>query len=101
MRDVLRSAAFLGRQLTADVLTRVARRIRPRVTVEEVEAATQVVEHIFKGKAAGEVVLSAEAQRMRDEVADTPPPEPEDEHAPPPPLRGSLEWRQRYGDSPR
>lgn len=94
MRDVLRAAAFLGRSVVADVLTRVACRVRPFEESEIVSDADRIV----MGARAGDVTLSEVARRMREEVAALPTFESEDDHAPPPPLRGSLEWRQRNGD---
>ncbi len=118
MRDVLRSAVFLGRSLASDLLLRTSQRLRPREE-KKPEWLTQVIadiaqeqtrrpsahgalfpDHVYPGKKPGDVTLSPKAQRMVDqantlEVA----PEREDPHAPPEPLRGSLAWRQRYGDS--
>jgi hypothetical protein len=98
MRNVLRSAAFLGRSFVAEVLTRVAARVRPDDDRSEHLDAV-IKDHIVsvssKGRRAGDVTLSSAAQRMREveEIADA-----EDEHVPPPPLKGSLEWRRAHGD---
>lgn len=85
MHTALRSAAFLGRSLLSDVLSRLAIRVRPFVP-DVTDDAPAV------GKRAGDVTLSAEAERMIREGAEPPSPRV-DEHAPEVPLKGSLRAR--------
>ncbi len=97
MRDVLRSAVFLGRSAVSDLLLRVSQQLRPREE-KRPEWLTQVIADI-ENKKPGDVTLSPKARRMIEEANNLEvAPEREDEHAPPEPLRGSLAWRQRYGD---
>ncbi len=110
MRGVLRSAVFLGRDLASDLFLRVSQRLRPReekrpewlmqVIADITNEQTRPSAHCAPDKKPGDVTLSPKAQRMVDEANNLEvSPEREDPHAPPEPLRGSLAWRQRYGDS--